>query len=219
MTHAIKPPEPTPADKIANAILRFVGEVPASDQVTSLAPSSKARSLANAASLKAATTAGMLSLPPGPIAWLTILPELIGVWKIQQQMVADIAAVFGKSGELSKERMLYCLFRHTAAQAMRDIVVRVGERYLVRQASFHTLQKVANRIGVKITQNAIRKSLARWIPVAGAIGVGSYAYADTRKVALTAIEFFSSDASLLDDDSDIPPSPPQPPPLPKLPPA
>lgn len=217
MTLAIKPPEPTPADKIANAILRFVGEVPDSTQVTSLTPSSKALSLANAASLKAATTAGMLSLPPGPIAWFTILPELIGVWKIQQQMVADIAAVFGKSGELSKERMLYCLFRHTAAQAMRDLVVRVGERYLVRQASFHTLQKVAGRIGIKITQSTIRKSLARWIPVAGALGVGGYAYADTRKVALTAIEFFSSDASLLDTDEDSPL--PQPPPLPKLPPA
>lgn len=211
MTLAIKPPEPSAADKIANAILRFVGEVPASTQLTSPTPKSKALSLANAASLKAGTTAGMLSLPPGPLAWFTILPELIGVWKIQQQMVADIAAVFGKSGELSKERMLYCLFRHTAAQAMRDLVVRVGERYLVRQASFHTLQKVANRVGVKITQSAIRKSLARWIPVAGAIGVGGYAYADTRKVALTAIEFFSSDASLLEDQ------PPQPPPLPTLP--
>lgn len=219
MTHAIRPPEPTPAEKIANAILRFVGEVPSSTQVTSFTPKSKALSLANSAALKAGTTAGMLSLPPGPLAWLTILPELIGVWKIQQQMVADIAAVFGKSGELSKERMLYCLFRHTAAQAMRDLVVRVGERYLVRQASFQTLQKVASRIGVKITQTSIRKSLARWIPVAGAIGVGGYAYADTRKVALTAIEFFSSDASLLEEDSapsttlgDI--SPKLPPPLP-----
>jgi hypothetical protein len=217
MTHAIKPPEPSPADKIANAILRFVGEVPSSTELASLTPKSKALSLGNAAALKAGTTAGMLSLPPGPIAWLTILPELIGVWKIQQQMVADIAAVFGKSGELSKERMLYCLFRHTAAQAMRDLVVRVGERYLVRQASFHTLQKVAGRIGIKITQSTIRKSIARWIPVAGALGVGGYAYADTRKVARTAIDFFSSDASLLEDD-DAPP-PPQPPPLPKLPPA
>ncbi|MCW1912449.1 hypothetical protein OJ996_02620 [Luteolibacter sp. GHJ8] len=220
MTQAIKPPEPTPAEKIANAILRFVGEVPASTQVASFTPKSKALSLANAAALKAGTTAGMLSLPPGPLAWLTILPELIGVWKIQQQMVADIAAVFGKSGELSKERMLYCLFRHTAAQAMRDLVVRVGERYLVRQASFQTLQKVASRIGVKITQTSIRKSLSRWIPVAGAIGVGGYAYADTRKVALTAIEFFSSDASLLEEDSAPSitlgdnPSPKLPPPLP-----
>ncbi|WP_075090849.1 hypothetical protein [Haloferula sp. BvORR071] len=198
------------AEKVADAILRFIGQVPDSAESTSLVPKDRAEAIARNASRKAATTAGMLALPPGPLAWATIVPEMIGVWKIQSQMVADIAAVYGKSWSLSKQTMIYCLFRHTTAMAMRDLVVRVGERYLVRQASFQTLQKVAGKIGVKLTQTTVKKSLARWIPVAGALGVGSYAYVDTWKVAKTAIDFFSSDASHIDE------GPKDPPPLPKL---
>ena len=217
---ATTPEEPKPttllakgasaAEKVADAVLRFVGQVPESTEDASLVPSDRAQAIARNAARKAATTAGMLALPPGPLAWATIVPEMIGVWKIQSQMVADIAAVYGKTWTLSKQTMIYCLFRHTTAMAMRDLVVRVGERYLVRQASFHTLQKVAGKIGVKLTQTTVKKSLSRWIPVAGALGVGGYAYADTWKVAKTAIEFFSSDASHIDD------GPKGPPPLPRL---
>ena len=188
------PPAETTADKIASAILRIVGEVPASGEDESLTPLRSARAIGHSASVKAGTTAATLALPSGIIAWLTLLPEMVMVWKIQSKMVADIAAVYGKTGDLTKERMIYCLFRHTAAQAVRDIMVRVGERYVARRTTLRTLQKVAGKIGVKITETGIRNSLARWIPVVGAIGVGSYAYADTRKVARTAIEVFSADA-------------------------
>lgn len=193
----------TAADKIASGILRLLGEVPSSSETTSLAPQQRVQSIVNRAAMKAATTAGMLSLPPGPLAWFTIVPEMIGVWKIQSQMVADIAAVHGKTGKLSRESMLYCLFRHTAAQAMRDLVARVGERFLVRRASLRTVQKVAGRIGVKITQDAIKKSVARWIPLAGATAVGLYAYKDTKKVAKTALEFFGGEV-----EEEVPAGPP-----------
>ena len=196
----------TPADKIANGILRLLGEVPSSSETTSLAPQQRVQSIVNRAAMKAATAAGMLSLPPGPLAWLTIVPEMIGVWKIQSQMVADIAAVHGKTGKLSRESMLYCLFRHTAAQAMRDLVARVGERFLVRRASLRTVQKVASRIGVKITQDAIKKSVARWVPLAGAAAVGLYAYKDTKKVAKTALEFFGCEVE--EQEEETQPGPP-----------
>lgn len=196
----IPPDQATAADKIAGGILKLLGEVPSSNETTSLVPERRVQTIVNRAAMKAATTAGMLALPPGPLAWLTIVPEMIGVWKIQGQMVADIAAVHGKTGGLNRQSMLYCLFRHTAAQAMRDLVARVGERFLVRRASLRTVQKVASRIGVKITQDAIRKSVSRWIPVAGATAVGLYAYKDTKKVAKTAIEFFGSEVVAVEED-------------------
>ena len=89
--------------------------------------------------------------------------------------------------------MIYCLFRHTAAQAMRDIVIRVGERYLVKRASLRTLQKIAEKVGIRITQRVIKKAISRWVPVVGALGVGGYAWYDTANVAKTAIDLFSSD--------------------------
>ena len=178
------------ASKFSAAILGFIGNIPRSKQNTSSSPVDRVRSVANAAAAKAATVAGTLALPPGPLGWLTILPEMVAVWKIQAQMVADVAALYGKTATLSQEQMLYCLFKHSAAQAVRDLVVRVGERGLVKRASLRVMQSVAQRIGVKVTQRAIGNGLTRWLPIIGALGVGAYAYYDTAQGARTAIELF-----------------------------
>jgi hypothetical protein len=181
------------ATRVADAILGFVADIPKSSTVPSRTPDEAARSVANAAAAKAAVTAGSLALPVGPIGWLTILPELVAVWKIQARMVADIAALYDKKAELTREHMLYCLFKHSAAQAVRDLAARVGERLLVKTASLAVVQGVARAIGVEITQHAIGRGLSRWIPIAGAVGVGAYAYYDTARVATTAIELFAQD--------------------------
>src|SRR5262249_16166988 len=175
----------------ADAIRGFVGDVPESATAPSKAPDEAARGLANSAAAKAAVTAGSLALPVGPIGWLTILPELVAVWKIQARMVADIAALYDKKASLTREHMLYCLFKHSAAQAVRDLVARVGERLLVKEGSVSVLEAVARAIGIEITQHALGRSVTRWIPIAGAMGVGAYAYYDTNRVARTAIELFA----------------------------
>ena len=108
-------------------------------------------------------------------------------------MIADIAATFNKSASLTREQMLYCLFKHAASQAVRDLVIRVGERVLVRRASLKTIQQVINKVGIKVTQQVAAKTISRWIPVIGAIGVGGYAAYDTSRVAKTAIELFQSE--------------------------
>jgi uncharacterized protein (DUF697 family) len=194
-------PRENPAEKIAQAILNFIGQIPKTDEHKSRSPANSARVVAASAAAKAALTAGTLALPPGPLGWLTILPELVAVWKIQAQMVADIAAIFGRKSTLSREQMLYCLFRHMSAQAVRDLVVRVGERVMVRQASLRAMQNAAQKIGVKVSQRAIGKGLSRWLPVIGAIGVAAYAYGDTGQVAATAIELFEREIEIEPDRS------------------
>lgn len=186
----------TAASKVADAILNFVGFVPKTDERKSRDPDRDTRRIANSAAAKAAMTAGSLALPPGVLGWLTILPEMIAVWRIQAQMVADIAGIYGQNASLSREQMIYCLFRHTAAQALRDLVVRVGERFLVRQVSLRTFQTVARKVGIRVTQQSIGKGLARWVPIVGAVGVGAYAYYDTAKVGQTAIELFQREIEI-----------------------
>ncbi|HEV8614085.1 MAG TPA: hypothetical protein VGU22_01195 [Methylomirabilota bacterium] len=178
---------------IAEAILGFVGRIPPTAELTSDAPLDRARSIAGAAATRAAITAGSLALPPGPLGWLTILPELVAIWKIQTKMVADIAGAFGQQAFLTREQMIYCLFRHTAAQAVRDLVVRVGERFLVRRLSLRGTQSIAQKVGVRVTQRAIGKGVSRWLPIVGALGVAGYAYYDTAQVARTAIELFQGE--------------------------
>jgi hypothetical protein len=200
----VMPPE---HNRVTQAILDFVSQVPDSKVDSSKDPSGEARRLANRAAQRAALTAGSLALPPGPLGWLTLLPELIAIWKIQGQMVSDIAAVYGRHAMLGREQMLWCLFRHTAAQAFRDLVVRMGDRLVFRRMSHGIAQRVAKQVGVKLTQRTVSEGISRWLPVVGALGVGAYAYYDTGQVAATAIALFSGDMSMEGEAEDAPAKP------------
>jgi hypothetical protein len=193
--------------KVAQMIIDFVGTIPHAKVERSGRPEDEARRIANAAASKAGLTAGSLALPPGPLGWLTVLPELVAIWKIQAQMVSDIAATFGKEAKLGREQMLYCLFRHTAAQAFRDVVIRLGDRLIFRRASMSALNRVAQRVGVSVSQRAVGKGISRWLPVVGALGVGAYAYYDTAQVAKTAIELFSGIIDVEVEDAVAPARP------------
>jgi hypothetical protein len=185
---SVSPPH---ASRIARTILDFLGDIPRSAEPPSVSPRVRAEAIAAHARRRAFLTSASLSLPPGPLGWLTVLPELVAIWRIQAKMVADIAGAFGQKSMLTREQMLYCLFRHTAAQAVRDLVVRAGERFIVRHATARALRTVAERIGVKLSQRALRNGLSRMLPMIGAAGVGAYAWLDTRQVAHTAIAMFS----------------------------
>jgi hypothetical protein len=179
--------------KIGDAILSLVLRIPQSGESEVAQPKVRSRALGRAAARQASLMASSLALPPGFLSWLTILPELLGVWKLQAQMVSDIAAVYGKTAALGREQMLYCLFKHVSAQLFRDVVVRVGERYVVKAASLGFIQLAARTLGIKVTKNILGKSVSRLVPLIGAVGVGAYAYFDTTQVAKTAIELFSKD--------------------------
>lgn len=188
--------KPDVAGRIGAAILDFVGQVPPSQAAPSPTPAAAARELARRAAAKAAATAGGLALPPGPLGWLTVLPELVAVWRVQAAMVADIAALYGRQGTLTREQMLYCLFRHTASQAVRDLVVRAGERWLVRKATLGVLQSITRRIGMRLSERAVASAASRWLPVVGAMGVAGYAWYDTQQVAKAAIALFEREVTL-----------------------
>src|SRR3989442_4565008 len=183
-------PDEGPLRKVLEALERLLSKIPKTEEPESRAPEERAREIARNAAIKAAMLSGGLALPPGPLGYLTILPDLYGIWKIQAQMVADIAGAFGNTGYISREQVLYCLFRHAAAQAVRDIVVRVGERILIRRPALRVGQHLLQRIGVRITQRLAGSAIARWLPIVGALGVGAYAYYDTGQVADTAIDLF-----------------------------
>jgi hypothetical protein len=189
-----------PANAIARAILDIVAAVPATSEGVSALPANRARSIRAAACLRAAAVSGTLALPPGPLGLVTILPDLAAVWRIQAQMVADLAGAYGKSATLSQEQMLYCLFRHAAAQVVRDLAMRIGERIVFKQVTISALQALARRLGVNVTQRVIAKSVARWLPIVGAVGVAGYAYYDTAKVGVTAVELFEKEVALDEDD-------------------
>jgi hypothetical protein len=191
------PSSPEPSFKkhteaLAKAIIDVVTAVPKTTEQAGTTPRERARAIQTTASLKAAAISGTLALPSGPLGIAAILPDLITVWRIQAKMVADIAGAYGQSAHLSQEHMIYCLFRHAAAQIVRDLAARVGQRVVIRRATIKALQAMAKQLGIRVSKQVIAKSAARWLPVVGSIGVAGYAYYDTAQVAATATELFAA---------------------------
>jgi len=180
-------------EKLFKVLFKVINQIPSSSERMSTEAVFRAHKLSEEAALKAATISGALALPPGPFGWLTILPDLAVIWRLQAQLVADIAAIFGKRGKLTEASMIYCLFRHAAAQAVRDLATRMGERIVVQRISIRATENVLQTIGVKIVYRVGRRGFWRWMPAVGALAVAGYAYYDTVQVGQTALEFFSKD--------------------------
>ena len=184
-------------EKLFTVLFKVINEVPSSGERQSSDALLRARKLTAEASFRAAAISAALSLPTGPLGWLTILPDLATIWRVQAKLVADIAAVFGKKGNLTQESIIYCLFRHAAAQAVRDLVTRMGERLAVQRVSVRVTRDVLRGIGVKLAYRVGRRRLWQLLPAIGALAVAGYAYYDTDQVGQTAIEFFSKDTEPL----------------------
>lgn len=185
-------------DHLIDILERVTGSVPDSAEAQQSVPAKRAHELTMAAASNAGALAGALSLPPGPLGFVTIVPDLVAVWNIQRQLVADIAACYGKTAELRRETMMYCLFRHAAVQVIRDLAVRMGTRLLLRRATVETVERSLQRIGLVVSQRALGRGVARWVPIAGALGVGAYAFYDTVQVGRAARDLFESEI-VLDD--------------------
>jgi len=180
-------------DQIVGVLENLTSTVPASPEQVNATPAARVHDMTMAAASQSAAVAGALSLPPGPLGMLTVIPDLVAVWHIQRQLVADIAACYGKTGELRREAMVYCLFRHAAAQVVRDLAVRIGERLLLRSAPTKLMERSLQRVGLVVSQRAMGRALSRWVPIAGAVGIGAYAFYDTVQVGKTAQALFEQD--------------------------
>ena len=181
-------PQSSPQD-VGGAIERVISDVPPPRTHAVTDPAREAQAIAQRAAKQAALLSGSLALPPGPFGMLTVLPDLYLIWKTQRQMVADIFGLYGRSAELTRTHMLYCLFRHAASHVLRDLVVRTGQRVIVQEIASGALQGIAQKIGVTVTKRVLGTAASRWVPLAGA---AAYAYWDTLQVAKTAHKLLSA---------------------------
>ena len=175
-----------PGIEVGGVIERVIADVPPPRTHALSEPGREAAAIAKRAAKQAALLSGSLALPPGPLGMLTVLPDLYVIWKTQRQMVADIFGVYGRSAELTRVHMLYCLFRHAASHVLRDVVVRTGQRLIVQQLTAGALKGILGKLGVTVTRRVVGTAASRWVPLAGAAAVGAYAYWDTLQVARTA---------------------------------
>ena len=171
---------------LTGMIERVIADVPSPKTRAVDNPDTQAEHIAKVAARQAAVLSGSLALPPGPFGMVTVLPDLFLIWRTQRQMVSDIFALYGRSAELTRVHMLYCLFRHAASQVLRDVAVRTGQRIVVEQVSAGALKTLVGKVGVTLSKRVAGSAASRWIPLAGAAAVGAYAYWDTLQVARNA---------------------------------
>ena len=196
MKHPLVPRDPSsgeaPHGAIIDTLERILAEIPPPESGRAELPDAAAKAIARRAAKRAAMLSGSLALPPGPLGFVTLLPDLYLIWQTQRQMVSDIFGVYGRSAELTRTHMLYCLFRHAASQVLRDVAVRGAERIVFGQLSGAALRNALGGIGMSVSQRLAGNAAGRWIPLAGAAAVAAYAYWDTLQVANTAQRLLAS---------------------------
>ena len=89
--------------QLEKLLTEVVNDIPVSHQKKLDYPDAASRSLASGAARDASLLTGALAIPGGPLGILTILPDLVSVWRRQAQLVADVAAVHGRTDRLDRE--------------------------------------------------------------------------------------------------------------------
>lgn len=195
-------------DASGKLLFDLITDIPESVLPKAKDPKKRSEKLTNAAAWKAAAVSATLSVPGGFAGVLTMLPDIVSIWKIQTQLVSDIAATYGKYAELSREAMMWCMFRHSASQLLRDTFVQVGARIVTQTVSINLLTKLLGRIGAARASALFGRTLVRVVPLIGALGSGAYAFYDTREVGRTAETYFralsdnGTGAELAEDDAE-----------------
>jgi hypothetical protein len=133
------------------------------------------------------------SLPTGGWGLLTPFPEIYFLFQIQSRMVKDIAAIYGKERILTKDILLYCLFKKNHPNILERSIRFVGNRILLRPLTYSSLLEVLTLLNKVEVEPKWKKYANRSLHLVNAIACGGIAYTDTRIVGLTATQIFSKE--------------------------
>ncbi len=136
-----------------------------------------------------AAISGGASLIPGPWGMAAVIPELTLVIRNQIQMVYDIGVANGKQAQLTKE-LLMGIFLTAMGSSAGSLLTIHGGKILVRRASLQVIQKIIAMLGGRVTQQAIKSSVSKWIPFVGAGAMAAWTGYMTKNIGEKANELF-----------------------------
>ena len=147
-----------------------------------------------------AAISGGSSLIPGPWGMAAVVPELILVIRNQIQMIYDIGVAHGKQEKITKELLMGVMITAMGTSAGSLITIQ-GGKILVRRASLRAMQKLVAMLGGRITQQALKSAVSKWLPVVGAAAMAAWTGYMTRTIGKHANEIFQMEIN--DDPSTI----------------
>ena len=142
-----------------------------------------------------AAISGTISLIPGPMGMLAVVPEIIKIMQNQISMVYDVGAAYGKQAGITKEVLLGIVIGATGAGAASLLVIK-GTTVLVRQATLSTFQRGLYQLSVRVTQQALRSAIGKWLPGVGAVAIAAWSYYMTQQIGKQAKQIFEREIAL-----------------------
>ena len=114
----------------------------------------------------------------------------------QIQMVYDIGVANGKQAQITKE-LLIGIFITAAGSSAGSMITIQGGKILVRRASLRVIQKLVAMLGGRITQQAAKSAISKWVPIIGAGAMATWTGYMTNNIGKKADELFKLD---IEDD-------------------
>jgi hypothetical protein len=144
---------------------------------------------------KASRSAFLLStgagMPMGPIGLATIVPELIGLIKIQINLIYRIAKYYNQEAKVSATLVLFILGNALGVVLKHAITEKIGVQIAARSLSAEGTKKLTKKIGEKIGVEIFQRAAGRWIPFVLAPVFGYFSLSMTRRVGREAEKLLS----------------------------
>ena len=155
------------------------------------------KGLIRQSAVKSSSVSAALSIPGGVAGLLSVVPDVMTVWRIQAQMISNIAAAYGKNSLLTREQMLWCMFRQVGVGLVKELVIQQGGRFLVQHYGKKNLAELIRKLGLKLAHQQASRMAGRVLPVVGSLSAGALTYYDTHRVGKNAIRLYSREVILL----------------------
>jgi len=130
---------------------------------------------------------------PGVGGILSIFPETYILLKLQARMIKDIAILLGRESFLSKEILLYCLFKDSKLNLLESSIRITGTKLLVRPISFELITSIFYKLVLNKAEKNNKDKNRILFSFISAITNGSLSFLDTQIIGNTANSLFLSD--------------------------
>lgn len=155
-------------------------------------------SIINSYSRTNAAISGGAGLVPGPWGMVAVIPEIAAVIRNQLAMIYDVGMAYGKSKVLNKELLAAVLLTAMGSSA-GSLLVMQGSKVLVKRVSLRVFQKIIVMLAGRITQQALKSAISKWLPVVGAAAMAVWSNYLTRQVGKKAVEIFEKEIVLSEE--------------------
>jgi len=153
------------------------------------------KKLISEASNKNALISGGAGLIPGPWGMLAAIPEIVMIVRTQINMIYDIGIAYGKEKIMTKELLVGIALMAMGSSGI-GLLTMHGGKYFVKRTSLRFFQQIVKVLAGKTTQQLLKSSIAKWLPVIGAAAMATWAKYSTNEIGKKAVEILSKDIEI-----------------------